>query len=121
MNRRKRPLWLLVICLLSLAGLIYLVFSYPPSYQLPLPLKSLTKWGITAYKLPITTIFFLLFFILLLSLITYLLRSPRRAALIGFLTIIYLVFQMLRLNSPYFLLLLIAFFISLELFFKKRI
>ena len=121
MNRRKKPFWLLVISLLSLGGLIYLVFFNPPSYQLPLPLEALARWEITNYKLPITVVFFLLLFTFLLSLITYLSRNARRGATIGLLIIVYLIFRMLHLNSPYFLLLLIALFISLELFFKKRL
>lgn len=121
MNRRKRPFLLLVLSLLSLAGLLYLIITFPPSAQFSLPLEALAKWGITNYKLPITLVFFLLLFTFLLSLISYLLRSPRRAALIGILIITYLIFRMLHLNSPYFLLLLIALFITLELFFKKRI
>jgi len=109
MNRKKRLGWLLIPLFLSLAGLIYLIISFSPNAQLP----------ILNYKIPVLPIFFLLFFSFLLFLITYLLRSPRRAILIGLLTLVYLVLQMLRLSSPYFLLLLLALYISLELFFKK--
>ncbi len=121
MNRRKRPAWLLVISSLSLVGLIYLTISYPPDFQFSLPLGALAKWGILNYKFPILPIFFLLSFTFLLSIISYLLRSARRAILIGLLTIIYLILRMFRLDSPYFLLLLLALYISLELFFKKHI
>ncbi|MBI4096363.1 MAG: hypothetical protein HY425_01465 [Candidatus Levybacteria bacterium] len=120
MNRRKRPFWLLVTSLLSLAGIIFLINFYSPSAQFSLPLGALAKGGIFNFQFSILSVFFLLFFTFLLSLITYLLRSSRRAFLIGFLTIIYLIFRMLNLNSPYFLLLLIALFVSLELFFKKQ-
>ncbi|MDP2637455.1 MAG: hypothetical protein Q8P26_00135 [Candidatus Levybacteria bacterium] len=111
MNRRRRPFWLLVISLLSLAGLIFSILVYSPS----------TQFSIYNFQFTILPVFFLLIFTFLFSLIFYLLRSTRRAALIGLLTIIYLIFRMLNLNSPYFLLLLIALFISLELFFKKHI
>jgi len=124
MNRRKRPFWLLVISLLSLTGLIYLIINYSPNSQLSFPLEvplSGTKWGIYNFQFPIFYIFFLLFFIFLISIISYLLRSPRRAILIGLLTIIYLIFRMLHLSSPYLLFLLLALYISLELFFKKNI
>ncbi|KKQ28266.1 MAG: hypothetical protein A3H17_03590 [Candidatus Levybacteria bacterium RIFCSPLOWO2_12_FULL_37_14] len=121
MNRRKRPFWLLLISLLSLVGLVYLVLAFPPNFQFTLPLGALAKWGIFNFQFSILPIFFLLIFTCLLSLITYLLRSSRRAALIGLLIMIYLILRMFRLDSPYFLLLLLALFISLELFFKKRI
>ncbi|MBI2613833.1 MAG: hypothetical protein HYW62_03595 [Candidatus Levybacteria bacterium] len=110
MNRRKRPFWLLVISLLSLAGLLYLIFFLSPSHELQ----------ITNYQLPITIPFFFILFFFLFSLISYFLRNARRAALIGLLIITYFIFRILHLSSPYFLFLLIALFISLELFFKKR-
>ena len=121
MNRRKKSLILFILSILSFVALIYLIFFYSPSTQFTLPLGALAKWGIHNFQFSILPIFFLLFFIFLLSLISYLLRSPRRGALIGLLTIIYLILRMLHLNSPYFLFLLIVLFISLELFFKKRI
>ena len=64
-------------------------------------------------------VFFLLFFIFLLSFISYFLHNPRRAVLIGLLTIAYLVLRIFRIDSPYLLLLILALYISLELFFKK--
>jgi hypothetical protein len=121
MNRRKRPFWLLLLSLLSLGGLIYLIFLYPPSYQLHLPLEALAKWGITNYKLPIIIPFFCFFFLFFFFLLAYFLRNTRRAMLTGLLIIIYLIFRMFHLNNLYFLLLLLALFISLELFFKKHI
>lgn len=111
MNRRKRPFWLLVLSLLSLAGIAYLILAFPPS----------THLIINNLSFIILIPFFLLLFSFLLLLLTYLSRNVRRSALIGLLIITYLIFRMLHLNSPYFPLLLIALFISLELFFKKRI
>ena len=121
MNRRKRPFWLLVLSLLSLAALIYLIVSFSPSSKLHLPLEALAKWGIINYQLPVLPIFFLLLFSYLFFIFTYLSRNIRRATTVGLLIITYLIFRMLNLDSPYFLLLLIALFISLELFFKKLI
>lgn len=123
MNRRRRPLWQLVISFLSLGGLIYLIISFPPTTQFTLPFKALAKWGIfsASWRIPILYIFFSLFFVFLLSLVSYLLRSSRRAIIISLLTLIYLILLMFRLSSPYFLLLLLALYVSLELFFKKHI
>lgn len=120
MNRRKRPSWLLVLSLLSLAGLAYLILAYAPNSQLSLPLGARALWGILNSQLPALPVFFLLLFAFLLFLITYLSRNTRRGTTIGLLVIIYLIFRLLHLNSTSFLLLLIALFISLELFFKKR-
>ena len=132
MNRRKRSFWLLVLSLLSFAALIYLIVSFNPSSKLHLPLEALlglrshfgeggAKWGITNYQLPILPVFFLLLFFFLFSLLSYLSRNLRRGATIGLLIITYLTFRMLNLDSPLFIALPIALFISLELFFKKRI
>jgi len=110
-NRRKRPFWLLIISLLSLGGLIYLIFSFPPSFQ----------FSIGNYNLPILYLFFFLLFIFFLSFISYAFRSPRQGALLGLLIIAYLVFRMFHLNNPYLPFLLIALFITLALFFKKHI
>jgi hypothetical protein len=109
MNRKKRLAWLLIPIFLSLAGLVYLVFTFPPNW----------KFEIGSWKLEILYVFFLLFFVFLLSSISYFLRSPRRALLIGLLTLIYFVLRIFRLDSPYFLLLIVALYISLELFFKR--
>ncbi|OGH24115.1 MAG: hypothetical protein A3B47_04580 [Candidatus Levybacteria bacterium RIFCSPLOWO2_01_FULL_39_24] len=113
MNRRKRPVWLLVISFLLLVGLAYLIIFHSPSAQFAI--------YSAGWRISILPVFFLLFFAFLLSFITYLLRSLRRAALIGLLIVIYLVFRMLHLDSPHFPILLLALFITLELFFKKHI
>jgi len=109
MDRKKRFAWLLIPIFLSLAGLVYLVFTFPPNWT----------FEIGGLKLEILYVFFLLFFIFLLSFISYFLHNPRRAVLIGLLTIAYLVLRIFRIDSPYLLLLILALYISLELFFKK--
>jgi len=121
MNRKKRSFWLLIVILLSFISLVYLIFNYPPSTQIILPLEILAKWGITNYQLPIVILFFILLFIFLSSLLFCFLRNLRRSILIGLLSIIYLISRMFYLDIPYFLPLLLALFISLELFFKKHI
>jgi hypothetical protein len=119
MNRRKRPLRLFVLGILSLVGLVYLIINYSPNSQITLPLGILAKWGILNFQFSILYIFFLLFFIFLLSFISYFLRSPRRAVLIGLLTVAYLGLRIFRIDSLYLLLLIITLYICLELFFKK--
>jgi hypothetical protein len=111
MNRKKRLFWLFIPASLSIAGLAYLIIFFSPNYQL----------SIQNFKFSILYVFFLLFFIFLLSSVSYFLRSPRRATLIGLLTIAYLVLRVFHLDSPYLLLLVVALYISLELFFKRDI
>lgn len=110
MRRKKRSFWFLLISILSLTGLSYLVYSFPPNYQLQ----------ITNYKLNIIFIFSFLIFIFFTSLFSFILNNKRRGLFFGLFVLTILVLRLNRLLHPFFLILLLAFFITLELLFNSR-
>ena len=111
MRRKKRPIWLLVVSLLSLASLIYLILNFPPNW----------KFEIGNYlKFDILYIFFTLLFTFFFPLIAFLLNNKRRGLFFGLFVLTILVLRLNYLLHPFFLILLLAFFITLELLFKRR-
>src|SRR3989344_542970 len=110
MRRKKKNVWLLTLSILSLSSFIYFINSFSPSSNLP----------IANYQVPIIPAFFLVFFIFLFFLSSYLLGNLRRSIMIGVLICIYFILRLFDLNNSLYVLLLIALFISLELFFKKK-
>ena len=119
MRRKRRPVWLLVVSLLSLASLIYLILNFPPSHKFTiLDLKIASS----AYNLQFTIlpIFFLLTFAFCFSLFAFLLNNKRRGLFFGLFVLTILVLRLNHLLHPFFLILLLAFFITLELLFKRR-
>lgn len=110
MRRKKRSPILFVIVIISLASFAYLIFSIPPTYVLQ----------IRNYELGIIFAFFLLLFISVFSLSAYILRNTRRGLCIGLFSSVYLYLRYVQLVHPFFLLLLLVLFITLELFFSSR-
>lgn len=114
MRRKKRPFLFLVISLLSLIGLSYLAFSFPPNWKFAIgsPVGEL--------KLEILLIFFTLLFLSVSSLASYLLNNVRRGVLVSVFTTTYFLFRLFHLTHPLFLVLLLGLFITIELFFNQR-
>jgi len=108
MRRHKRPFWLFLIALLLFTTLGYIVFSFPPSSH------------ITNYTLPTTPLFFLLLFLSCASLFGFLLNSIRRGGLIGAFIVLYFLLRLFGLKNVFFPVLLIALFVTLELFFNQQ-
>ena len=108
MRRKKRSFLLLLIAIASGAGLGYLIFSFPPSSQ------------ITNYKLPATPLFFALLFLSCASFFGFLLNNIRRGILIGAFINAYLLLRLFGLKQIFFIILLLALFATIELFFKQR-
>src|SRR3989344_9373806 len=111
MRRKKKNVWLLTLSILSLSSFIYFINSFSPSSNLP----------IANYQIPIIPAFFLVFFIFLFFLSSYLLDNFRRAITIGVLICLYFTLRLFDLNNPLYIILLVALFISIELFLKKRV
>ena len=119
MRRKRRPVWLLVVSLLSLASLIYLILNFPPSHKFTiLDLKIASS----AYNLQFTIlpIFFLLTFAFCFSLFAFLLNNKRRGLFFGLFVLTILVLRLNHLLHPFFLILLLAFFITLDLLSNSR-
>jgi hypothetical protein len=110
MHKKRRPFGFLVIFILSLVGLGYLVFNFSPSSQLSI-------WN---FQLPVLSFGLILLFLLLFSIVTFILNNSRRGFLLGFIVISYLVLRLNGLTSPFFAILLLILFGGIELFFIKR-
>lgn len=108
--RRRHPTTLLLLSFLSLAGLAYLILTYSPNYQL----------STMNYQLSTIYLFFPLVFLFIYSIITYLLINTKQGLLFGLFATAYLFLRFIHLTHPFFLILLVVLFLSLELFFKKR-
>ncbi len=108
--RRKHPFTLLVLSFLSLASLIYSILSFAPSFQ----------FSILNSQFSIFYLFFPLVFLFIYSTLAYLLISAKQGLLFALLGTAYLFLRFIHLTHPFFLILLLALFISMELFFKKR-
>ena len=73
------------------------------------------------YGLGIILAFFFLLFLSAVSLFTYLLNNTRRGFFVGILITLYFLLRFFGLTHPFFLILLLALFITLELFFSPRL
>lgn len=112
MRRKKRKWWLLPVFLLSLAAFVYCFIFFNP--QTPIKL-----YGIN-YSLPALPIFFLSFFLWIASLFGFLLNNLRRGFFIGLFAFSLLLLRYFGLKQILFMLLLVAIFASLELFFNSK-
>ena len=110
MRRNKRNFGLLIVSVLAFFAILYIVLNYSPALKL----------SILNFSFPILPLFFVLTFIFLYSLFTFILKSKRRGILIGLFVISYLVLRMNGLTNVFFVILLVVLFGSLELLFVKR-
>jgi len=112
-HRKKRPLLLLVgsIILFILCGV--LLVAFPPNNSV-----SLLSLNITLVPLFLILLFFFLF-----SITTYLFKNKNHGILFGSFVITYLIFRLNNITHPFFFILLIALFLTIEILFsldKKR-
>ena len=113
MRRKKRNFWLLIVSFLSLASLIYFIFSFPP--DLKFSIFNLAEGG----QLSTVAVFFFLLFLFFFSLFSYLFKSTLQGTLISSTIIAYLFLRTLGLTQPLFLILILALLFVIELFLKK--
>src|SRR6266568_3929289 len=111
MRSRRRPLSLLIIGVISLLTLASLIYFFPPN-------SSLTLDKFT--QISPLILFFVLVTIVLFSIGSYLLNSKKKGILIAGFVIIFLLFRLTHLTHPFFLILLLALFFSLEMFVSSR-
>ncbi|OGH08084.1 MAG: hypothetical protein A2171_01270 [Candidatus Levybacteria bacterium RBG_13_35_9] len=110
MKRRGRKFYFLPISIASLISLLYLVLSFPPTYQ----------FQIADFKLQILYPALILLFSFLYFLFSFLFANNRRGLFVGLFATIYLILRLNNLTHPLFLILLLILFISLELFYLNR-
>jgi len=122
MRHRGRPLLLLFIGIISLIALGCLIYFSPPN-------SSITFTGILAnlpfslerfIEIPTMILFFLLLALFLFGTGSYIFKSKIHGVLISAFVIIYLIFRLNHLTNPFFLILLLALFVTLELFVSNR-
>ncbi|OGH08300.1 MAG: hypothetical protein A2152_01315 [Candidatus Levybacteria bacterium RBG_16_35_6] len=110
MRRRKKNYLQLPIILLSLIGLIYLIIFINPNHNFQLFL----------FKIPALILFFILIFIFLSNLVSFLLRNQRRGIFFGFLSIALLLLSFYHFIHPFFIIMVLALFGVLELVFSRQ-
>lgn len=122
MRHRTRPLFLLIIGIASFIALACLIYFLSPAASI----------GITQFfpnisfpleefiQIPPTILFFILLSLFIFSTVSYLFKSKVHGSLTTGFVIIYLIFRLTHLTNLFFLLLLLALFITLELFVSNR-
>lgn len=108
--RRKRPLKFLLTAIVLLFALIYLIITISPSQ--PLILLSL--------QIPSVIPFLLLITLLVFSIARYILNNKIHGFLIAIFTLSYLLLRINHLTHPFFLIILIGLFITLDLLFSRQ-
>jgi hypothetical protein len=99
----------LFLIIIPFIALCFLIMYFSPSYTIK----------IYNFQIPILYAFFIILFLFLFFLVRSLFKSKKHGFLIAIFFIIYLLFRINSLTHPLFLFLLIALFLTLELFFTK--
>jgi hypothetical protein len=110
-RRRRKPLKHLMLSVISLIIFVGLVIFFPPSSSIALA---------TVGELPVIYLFFPLAFLFVFSTTAYFSKSTKHGLLLALFVISALLLRLNNLNHPFFLLLLAAFFLTLELLFAYR-
>jgi len=122
MRQRKRPLSLLIIAIVSFLTLCCLIYFFPPTANLTF-VQTMTNFPFSLEKslqIPPIIPFFILIAIFFFSLGTYILKSKAHGILIAGLVLTYLLFRLTNLTHPFFLIILLALFFTLEMFVSSR-
>lgn len=115
MRKRRQSSLLLILCILSFIGSIYLIFFTNPASEIQF-------FGLNDIWSGQTTLvpFFLFLFIFVFSFFSLLLKNKRRGLFIAAFTVSYLILRLQNLTQFFFLLLLLAVFLTLEFVFIKQ-
>ncbi len=96
--------------LVALGALLYIVLSVPPD-------KGLKISGLSIPSIPL---FFILFFVAVYGVSSFVLNNKRNGLLIGFFATLYFILRLNGLKNIFFAILILALFVTFELLFKKR-
>ena len=110
MRNKKRPFHFLLLAILIGIGLGYVVNAYPPSATFP----------IAGIQIPLFPFVALAFLLCSFSFLTYFLHNYLQGLLVAIFIGTYLGMRMAGITHIFFLLVLLALFGSLELFFLKK-
>src|SRR5476651_2004601 len=122
MRQKKTHLLLPSLAIISLLALASLIYFLPPNLILSLP-QNMTdlSFGLNKYiEISPFIIFFILVTLFLFSAGTYLFKKKAHGILITGLVVIYLIFRLSHLTHPFFLIILLALFFTLEMFVSSR-
>jgi len=108
--RKKRSLPLLVLSILSLIVIVFVFIFIPPTYAVT----------IAKIQLNIILFFLPLLFIFTYSLLSFLFQKKTHGILAGTFLIFYLILRLGGFTHPFFLLILLALLLILELLFVKN-
>ncbi|GIW61345.1 MAG: hypothetical protein KatS3mg089_0197 [Patescibacteria group bacterium] len=109
--RRKRRTWkFLILSILSFIALLIIITTLSP-YQ---------NFSIKFASIPVVIIFYMLLALFIFSFFAFLLKSRKHGILLSIFTVIYFVFRANNLTHPFFFLLLLALFLTLELLFTSK-
>ena len=122
MRHRKRPLSLLIIGILSFITLASFVYFFSPDTIITFPgMVAYLPLSLVQYiRIPPFSIFFLLLAIFLFSIGSYLFKNKIHGILIAVFVVTYLIFRLNHLTNLFFLFLLLALFVTLELFVSNK-
>ncbi len=122
MRHRTRPYSLLLISLVSLFTLASLIYFFAPNASLTFPqsVQNLPFSLDNYLQFPPILLFFVLIAIFFFSMGTFIFKSKAHGILIAGLVVTYLLFRLFHLTHPFFLILLLALFFTLELFVSSR-
>lgn len=122
MRHRKRPLSLLFIGIICFVLLGCLIYFFSPNANLALSQNYVSiPFSLDKYiQIPPLFIFFVLVAISFFSLGTYIFKSRAHGFLIAGLIVTYFIFRLNNLTNPFFLILLLALFFTLEMLVSSR-
>jgi len=107
---KKRPFIYTLLTLFFLTLFSLFIYYIPPAYQ----------FQISNFKFQIIYVFFALLFCLLTSAGALVFRSFKHGILIALFVCLFLIFRLNDLTHPFFVFMLAALFVTLELFFSYR-
>lgn len=123
MKLRRRPLLLLIISIASFITLASFLTFFSPNTNIvfsQLFPSNLPFSVMTFAQIPTLFLFFSLLTLFLFSTSTYLFKSKKHGILLVVFVITYLLFRLNHLTHPFFFILLLALFLTLELFVSNR-
>ncbi|HSX09466.1 MAG TPA: hypothetical protein VLF93_04900 [Candidatus Saccharimonadales bacterium] len=122
MRHHKRPLLLLIIGILSLLALASLIYFVPPNTGLSLSqLDFNLPFSLDKFiQIPSLILFFTLLIAFFFSITSYIFKSKAQGILVTSFVVIYFIFRLTHLTNLFFLILLVALFVTLELFLTNR-
>lgn len=108
--RKKRSGKLLFLALAAGVALCCLIYFFPPTVTFP----------VASIQLSIVLLFLLLTAVFSYALVSFLTRRKKHGFLVSLFVVTYLIFRLNNLTHPFFLILLVALLLTLELVFQGR-